>query len=153
VTRRWVFGLQGWLVGALLAVGMAASLAVLLVVLPTLESSVRGDRAKRDGEELARDVRAAGRNSGLSNTVTQDQLRELVTQLRAQTGAEVRVDVQGIFVSTSAQAPPRLTLLTKAPPLAFNQGTTFDDETAVATIADLYIDNQRQGTVWFFMTS
>ena len=91
MTRRWVFGLQGWLVGALLAVGMAASLAVLLVVLPTLESSVRGDRAKRDGEELARDVRAAGRDSGLSNTVTQEQLRELVTQLRAQTGAEVRV--------------------------------------------------------------
>ena len=86
MTRRWVFGLQGWLVGALLAVGMAASLAVLLVVLPTLESSVRGDRAKRDGEELARDVRAAGRDSGLSNTVTQEQLRELVTQLRGEAG-------------------------------------------------------------------
>ena len=147
MTRRWVFGLQGWLVGALLAVGMAASLAVLLVVLPTLESSVRGDRAKRDGEELARDVQAAGRNPGLSNTVTQDQLRELVTGLRAQTGAEVRVDVQGIFVTTSAQAPERLRLLAQAPRLIFNQGTTFDDETAVATIADLYIDNQRQGTI------
>ncbi len=36
MTRRRGFGLQGWLVGALLAVGMAASLAVLLVVLPTL---------------------------------------------------------------------------------------------------------------------
>ncbi len=147
MTRRWVFGLQGWLVGALLAVGMAASLAVLLVVLPTLESSVRGDRAKRDAEELARDVRAAGRNPGLSNTVTQDQLRELVTQLRAQTGAEVRVDVQGIFVNTSAQAPPRLTLLTEVPPLPLNQGTTFDDETAVATVAPLYIDGQNQGTI------
>ena len=147
MTRRWVFGLQGWLVGALLAVGMAASLAVLLVVLPTLESSVRGDRAKRDGEELARDVRAAGQDPGLSNTVTQDQLRELVTQLRAQTGAEVRVDVQGIFVNTSAQAPPRLRLLTQAPPLVLNQGTTFDDEQAVATVADLYIDGQQQGTI------
>lgn len=147
MTRRWVFGLQGWLVGALLAVGMAASLAVLLVVLPTLESSVRGDRAKRDGEELARDVRAAGRNPGLSNTVTQDQLRELVTQLRAQTGAEVRVDVQGIFVSTSAQAPPRLTLLPQVPQFVLNQGVTFDDETAVATVADLYIDNRRQGSI------
>jgi len=46
VSRRRAFGLQGWLVAALLATGMAASLAVLLVVLPTLESSVRGDRAK-----------------------------------------------------------------------------------------------------------
>jgi hypothetical protein len=147
VTRRWIFGLQGWLVGALLAVGMAASLAILLVVLPTLESSVRGDRAKRDGEELARDVRAAGRDPGLTNTVTQDQLRELVTQLRAQTGAEVRVDVQGIFVNTSAQAPSQLTLLSQAPPLILNQGATFDDETAVATIAELYIDGQRQGTI------
>ena len=147
MTRRWVFGLQGWLVGALLAVGMAASLAVLLVVLPTLESSVRGDRAKRDGEELMQEVRAAGQNPGVSNTVTQDQLRDLVTQLRSQTGAEVRVDVQGIFVSTSAQAPPRLTLLPRVSQLAFNQPTVFDDDTSVAAAAPLYIDGQRQGTI------
>ena len=52
VRARRAFGLQGWLVAALLAVGLAASLAILLVVLPTLESSVRTDRAKREAQEL-----------------------------------------------------------------------------------------------------
>ena len=58
VRARRALGLQGWLVAALLAVGLAASLAVLLVVLPTLESSVRTDRAKREAQELRAAARA-----------------------------------------------------------------------------------------------
>ena len=57
------FGLQAWLVGALLAVGMVASLAVLLVVLPTLESSVRSDRAKREARDLVAHARRPRRRS------------------------------------------------------------------------------------------
>ncbi len=51
---RRPLGLQGWLVAAFLAVGVVASLAVLLVLLPTLESNVRQDRAKLESERLAR---------------------------------------------------------------------------------------------------
>ena len=53
MTPRRTFGLQGWLVAALLGVGIVASLAVLLVVLPTLESSVRNDRAENESRVLA----------------------------------------------------------------------------------------------------
>ena len=60
-TRR-ALGLQGWLVAALLAVGLAASLAVLLVVLPTLESSVQTDRAKREAQELRTQLRRVGQD-------------------------------------------------------------------------------------------
>ncbi len=41
------FGLQAWLVAAFVAVGTIASLAVMLVVLPTLESSIRDEQARR----------------------------------------------------------------------------------------------------------
>ena len=143
--RRRVFGLQGWLVGALLAVGMAASLAVLLVVLPTLESSVRGDRAKRDAQELARDIRTAGADSGLSGSPDREQLQEFVTQVRAQTGAEVRIDIHGLFLNTSAQAPGRLKLIARMPRLGYNQTATFDDERAVATVARLSVGGDPQG--------
>ena len=63
VKTRRALGLQGWLVAALLAVGLAASLAVLLVVLPTLESSVQTDRAKREAQELRRSSGASGRTA------------------------------------------------------------------------------------------
>ena len=51
---RRVAGLQVWLVAALVAVGVGASLAILLVVLPTLESSIRSDRAKQEAAGLRR---------------------------------------------------------------------------------------------------
>ena len=40
-------GLQGWLVVAFVGVGMLASLAILLVLLPTLESAVRKEQIPR----------------------------------------------------------------------------------------------------------
>ena len=46
------FGLQAWLVAAFVAVGAVASLAVALVILPTLESSIRADQASRTGADL-----------------------------------------------------------------------------------------------------
>ena len=94
MTRRRGFGLQGWLVGALLAVGMAASLAVLLVVLPTLESSVRDDRAKRDGEDLLRELSALSANPGLSALAPEASAREFALRVRDALQAEVRVHFQ-----------------------------------------------------------
>ena len=46
------FGLQAWLVAAFVAVGTIASLAVMLVVLPTLESSIRTEQIRRSGIDL-----------------------------------------------------------------------------------------------------
>jgi len=93
VSRR-PLGLQGWLVAALLAVGTAASLAVLLVVLPTLESSVRADRAKREALELRDEVRSLAQGAGLEDPVSEAAVTDLAVRVRAATGAEVRVDYQ-----------------------------------------------------------
>lgn len=89
---RRPLGLQGWLVAALLAVGTAASLAVLLVVLPTLESSVRTDRAKREALELRGEVQALATDAQLVDPVTQADVDDLAVRVRASTGAEVRVE-------------------------------------------------------------
>jgi len=94
VTRRRSFGLQGWLVGALLAVGMAASLAVLLVVLPTLESSVRDDRAKRDGEDLLRELSGLAADPGLPVLAPEAGLRQFAENVRDELQAEVRIHYQ-----------------------------------------------------------
>ena len=91
MTRRRGFGLQGWLVGALLAVGMAASLAVLLVVLPTLESSVRDDRAKRDGEDLLRQLTALASDPSLTGFAPGESARQFAIDVRDSLQAEVRV--------------------------------------------------------------
>jgi len=51
-TRR-PLGLQAWLVTAFVAMGVIASLAVLLMVLPTLENSIRSDQANREGKRVS----------------------------------------------------------------------------------------------------
>ena len=113
MTPRRVFGLQGWLVGALLAVGMAASLAVLLVVLPTLESSVRErPRQARGGRARAATLERIGAGlRAVASTVTQDRRAGAgrADPARAQTGAEVRVDTTPAASSPtrSAGLPPR----------------------------------------------
>jgi hypothetical protein len=91
VKTRRALGLQGWLVAALLAVGLAASLAVLLVVLPTLESSVQTDRAKREAQELGAQLRRVG-EEGLSFGATAAAAQRLADDLSAATGAEVGID-------------------------------------------------------------
>jgi two-component system sensor histidine kinase ResE len=91
VRARRALGLQGWLVAALLAVGLAASLAVLLVVLPTLESSVRTDRAKREAQELRRQLVQVGER-GLSFGTTPVQAKGVAEEVGDATGADVKID-------------------------------------------------------------
>ena len=91
MTPRRVFGLQGWLVGALLAVGMAASLAVLLIVLPTLESSVcERPRQARGGATSSRALDRIGADSGLRDAGLRGRrCRRSRARIREDTGAEV----------------------------------------------------------------
>ncbi len=87
-------GLQAWLVAALVGVGLAASLAVLLVVLPTLESSVRGNRATHAAERLNRelqDAEVAAIVSEVPVAVGAEDLERLATALRLELGGQVRV--------------------------------------------------------------
>jgi signal transduction histidine kinase len=87
---RRVVGLQVWLVAALVAVGVVASLAILLVVLPTLESSVRSDRAKQEASRLRAALDESVREAMVEGRAD-DDLAVLAQRIRARTGAEVRV--------------------------------------------------------------
>ena len=89
--RRFA-GFQVWLVAALVAVGIGASLAILLVVLPTLESSIRGDRAKQEAASLLGTLETSVREAMVEGPGVSDDLAELASQIRARTGAEVRVE-------------------------------------------------------------
>lgn len=148
MTRR-VFGLQGWLVGALLAVGLAASLAVLLTVLPTLESAVSGDRAKREAGRLTRTVERMAQSSGLQRPVTTAALDDLAGRIRTATGAEVSVRYQGSDFDPpiGAVMPPSPEVLGRVGPIAPGQGTILPGGRAVAAGAVLYVDGQASGSV------
>jgi two-component system sensor histidine kinase ResE len=87
---RRVAGLQVWLVAALVAVGVGASLAILLVVLPTLESSIRSDRAKQEASSL-RETLDDSVQEAMIEGQADDDLADLAQLIRARTGAEVRV--------------------------------------------------------------
>ncbi len=142
MTRRRGFGLQGWLVGALLAVGMAASLAVLLVVLPTLESSVRGDRAKRDGEDLVRELAILARTPGIPSLAPPEaDLRAFAQSVRDQTQAEVRVRFQrrGLGQPTVIVTAPEGAVLVSQVDGRVSSGrfAIIDDGAAVAAAASL----------------
>ena len=99
---RRALGLQGWLVAALLAVGLAASLAVLLVVLPTLESSVRTDRAKREAQELRLQLERVGQQ-GLPFGATSQEAQRMADDVGDAIGGDVRIeyaDPVDVFQST-----------------------------------------------------
>jgi signal transduction histidine kinase/HAMP domain-containing protein len=104
VTRR-VLGLQGWLAGALLAVGIIASLAVLLVVLPTLESSVRGDRAKREAQDRLANVASLAGSLNIQDVIGYGRLDAIADELHDRTGADVRIVYQGDFQTAKVVRP------------------------------------------------
>lgn len=88
---RRPLGLQGWLVAAFLAVGVVASLAVLLVLLPTLESNVRQDRAKLESERLARALAETLGRFPVAEPLSDEALDALTQALRDATRADIRV--------------------------------------------------------------
>jgi two-component system sensor histidine kinase ResE len=133
VTRR-VLGLQGWLAGALLAVGIVASLAVLLVVLPTLESSVRGDRAKREAQDLLDTSYAVASRLGRYGSIDHAQLTAAAKALRAQTSADVLIVYGAPFQQPiSAAVPASSSLIDHLPRnLSFGQPASLDGGRRVA---------------------
>ena len=91
---RRTFGLQGWLVAALLAVGIVASLAVLLVVLPTLESSVRTDRAKSARRDLVRKLDAVAAAQGVGFDDSAAEIQALADRYQQALGGEIKLYYQ-----------------------------------------------------------
>ncbi|HMN98960.1 MAG TPA: ATP-binding protein [Miltoncostaeaceae bacterium] len=148
---RRVAGLQVWLVAALLAVGVVASLAVLLVVLPTLESSVKGDRAKQEASNLRQELEASASDAQLSAPVDSADLVELAQQIRASTGAEVAIDyrgpVMGFGGSFVTRSPAQPYLLPKTPALQPGQSAILPDEAGVAAAALLPVSGFGTGRV------
>jgi len=83
-------GLQVWLVAILIAVGALASLAVVLSIVPTFESSLRDARASATAHELETELQAAVQ----SNHPTPDsraQLNSLANEVSSNVGAQVRI--------------------------------------------------------------
>lgn len=74
-------GLQTWLVGSFIAVGAVASLVVLLVLLPTLESSVLSGSTDRVSVEAARVLARLSEIPAPGVTLSDEQAREYVGQV------------------------------------------------------------------------
>ena len=91
MTPRRTFGLQGWLVAALLAVGIVASLAVLLVVLPTLESSVRTDRAESERRDLVHQLDREAARQGIRFDDGPEEIQALADRFQQALGGEVKL--------------------------------------------------------------
>jgi two-component system sensor histidine kinase ResE len=90
------FSLQVWLGAATVAVGLVASVVVVLVVLPTLESSLRNDRAVR----LSQDVSAqlAGARRDLEAADSDEEFERRVQTLAFTIGGQARASL-GAFES------------------------------------------------------
>ncbi len=142
MTLRGLFGLQGLLVAALVVVGFAASLAVLLVVLPTLESSVSRDQAARQADALSEQVRAIAARRELEAPVTREELLDFARAMRAATGGDVFVSSNQSFVTPAyqVQLPANSELLSQFRIGPLPAQVTADRE-AVSASAPLQIGN------------
>lgn len=97
-------GLQAWLVATLIAVGALASAAVLLTVLPTLETNLRRDEARTQGGELLSAIDGRVRNASLESA-PEARVAELATAIAAETGGQVRIIVIHAGYRTVARSP------------------------------------------------
>ena len=134
MTPRRTFGLQGWLVAALLAVGIVASLAVLLVVLPTLESSVRTDRAESERRDLVGKLDAAVAAQGLAFGADAEEIQALADRYQQELGGEVEVYYQpGVPFQDPivVHSPQQAELVTSLPLPQGRFSGRFDDGRAV----------------------
>ncbi len=91
MTRTRRLGLQGWLIATLIGVGFAASLAVLLSVLPTFEQTVKRDRASAEANEIVTYVRGRVASTSSSFVPVDTGFAALVDDVARTFGAQVRV--------------------------------------------------------------
>ena len=89
--RRPRFSLQVWLGAATVAVGLVASLVVVLVVLPTLEASLRNDRAVRLSQEVSRQL--ANARLDLQASESAEQFDDRVQALAFNVGGQARAQL------------------------------------------------------------
>jgi signal transduction histidine kinase/HAMP domain-containing protein len=83
-------GLQVWLVAILIAVGALASLAVVLSIVPTFESSLRDARASATAHELYTELQSE-MTVPLPSPDSRAQLNGLANQISSNVGAQVRI--------------------------------------------------------------
>ena len=140
-TRRRL-GLQGWLVAALLAVGLAASLAVLLVVLPTLGVE-RADRPRQARGAGAPDAGSGASGRTASRSAPAPGRQVLADELAETLAGEVAIMlVRGPTCSrrrasaSPPQQPAHLGRLVRGIPM---EPTVLGDGDAVAAAAPLRI--------------
>lgn len=86
-------GLQVWLVAILIAVGALASLAVVLSIVPTFESSLRDARARAAAQELYVALQNNVGQLDRSDMNSRAELIEDANSLEAATEAQVRITI------------------------------------------------------------
>ncbi len=136
--------LQAWLVAAFVAVGAIASVALLVVLLPRLESSVRQDRIDRNVAQVRAAVSVADANRAIAEgNVSADAFaQDIYARL---TPAEVRITGQTTGVVTGAYPPgadvylksenlPPLQAPSITEPLQSVSKLASDDELLIVTI-------------------
>lgn len=91
--RHRPLSLQAWLIALFLAIGLIASLILVLVLLPNLESSIRSDSRNAEAESIVKELSAAAQTydpNAYSESRDTDPLQVFVNGLSTQLGGEVR---------------------------------------------------------------
>ena len=128
---------------------MLASLAILLVLLPTLESAVRKEQIPRERASLLQQVERLGASNGLSSDPTPQELREMAVDARTILGGEVSIVFFGTLFANSAraQAPGAPMLLRRFPEPTANLSQTAQRDDAVWAAAPLFVGGAARGTI------
>jgi signal transduction histidine kinase/HAMP domain-containing protein len=80
-----------WLVAILIAVGALASLAVVLSIVPTFESSLRAARAQATAKELATELKDQIAQHSQAGPESRPQLNEAANEIAPNVEAQVRI--------------------------------------------------------------
>lgn len=93
-------GLQVWLVAILIAVGALASLAVVLSIVPTFQSSLRQARAAATARQLNAELQTSA-HQALSDLDSSAQLNDAANQIAGSTQAQVHIIESGTQTITA----------------------------------------------------
>ncbi len=98
-------GLQTWLIGSFIAMGAVASLLVLLVLLPTLESSVVSAATDRVALATTNSLKILSADTGSGLSFTEADAMDYATRAASEVhGAARLVDSQGVFTYSAGRA-------------------------------------------------